>query len=69
MVDVVASQKRIVKMKKKKVAFSKAKYVVVHKVESRILFVGLGTKPCPCTCETGVLPCGSIPTWAHNFGA
>lgn len=51
-------------MKKKIVAFSKAKYVVVHKVESRILFVGLGTKPCPCTCETGVLPCSSIPTWA-----
>lgn len=43
-------------------------WLVIHKVESRILFVGLGTKPCPCTCETGVLPCGSIPTWAHNFG-
>lgn len=57
------------KLKKNMVAFSKTKYVVIYKAESRILFVGLGTKVSPSTCETGVLPCGSIPTWAHNFGA
>lgn len=56
-------------MKKKMIAFSKAKYVVIYKVESRILFVELRSKPSPCTCETGVLPCSSISTWAHNFGA
>ena len=56
-------------MMKKMIAFSEAKYVVIYKLESRILFVGLRSKPSPCTCETGVLPCSYIPTWAHNFGA